>query len=153
MVEDQKASPNNTRITLSKNPFWIKMSFTLSVFFIILASFCMGFFPLHVIAHPIPISYKPLPNEMINFQSTISHEVVIMFSDRPRLKASSLKVIGSDNGRVDNNDLKLVSDKALSVSLINSKLHIGNYAVYWLVFSKDDGFSTKGSYVFSIMKY
>ena len=153
MVEGQKASPNNTRITLSKSPFWIKMSFTLSILFIILSSFCMGFFSLHVIAHPFPISYKPHPNEMINFTSVIPHEVVIMFSDRPEIKASSLKVIGSDNGRVDNNDLKLVSDKALSVSLNNSKLHIGNYAVYWLVFSKDDGFSTKGSYVFSILKY
>ncbi len=112
MVEGQKASPNNTGITASKNSFWIKLSFTLSIFFIILSSFYMGFFSMQVIAHPIPISYKPHPNEVINFTSVIPHEVVIMFSDRPELKASSLKVIGSDNGRVDNNDLKLVSDKA-----------------------------------------
>lgn len=148
MVEGKKASPNNPGITLSKNPFWIKMYFTLSIFFIILSSFCTGFFSLHVLAHPIPIFYKPHPNEMINFTSVIPHEVVIKFTDRPEIKASSLKVIGSDNGRVDNNDLKLVSDKTLSVSLNNSKLHMGSYAVYWLVFSKDDGFSTKGSYVF-----
>ena len=153
MVEDQKVSPNNTGITLSKSPFWIKMSFTLSIFFIILSTFYMGFFSLHVFAHPFPISYKPHPNAKINFASVIPHEVVIMFSDRPEIKASSLKVIGSDNKRVDNNDLKLVADKTISVSLNNSKLHIGNYTVYWLVFSKDDGFSTKGSYVFSILKY
>ena len=113
----------------------------------------MGFFSLQVIAHPFPISYKPHPNETINFTSTIPHEVVIMFTDRPEIKASGLKVIDSDNGRVDNNDLKLVSDKILSVSLNNSKLHIGNYTVYWLVFSKDDGYLTKGSYEFSILKY
>ncbi len=153
MVETKKASPNDTKITFSKSPFGIKMSLTLSILFIILSSFCMGFFSLHVIAHPFPISYKPHPNEKINFTSVIPHEVVIMFTDRPEIKASSLKVIGSDNGRVDNNDLKVVSDKALSVSLNKSKLHIGNYTVYWLVFSKDDGFSTKGSYVFSIFKY
>ncbi len=153
MAEGKKTSPNNTKITLSKSPFWIKMSFALSILFIILSLFCMEFFSLHVIAHPFPISYKPHPNDKINFTSVIPHEVVIMFTDRPEIKASSLKVIGSDNKRVDNNDLKLVSDKALSVSLNNSKLHIGNYTVYWLVFSKDDGFSTKGSYVFSIMKY
>ena len=153
MVEDQKASPNNTGIALSKNSFWIKMSFTLSILFIILSLFCMGFFSLQVIAHPFPISYQPHPNDKINITSVIPQKVVIMFTDRPEIKASSLKVIGSDNGRVDNNDLKLVSDKTLSVSLNNSKLHIGNYTVYWLVFSKDDGFSTKGSYVFSISKY
>ena len=153
MVEGKKTSPNNTKITLSESPFWIKMSFTLSILFIILSSFCMGFFSLNVIAHPFPISYKPDPNDKINLTSLIPHEVVIMFTDRPEIKASSLKVIGSDNGRVDNNDLKLVSDKTLSVSLNKSKLYIGNYTVYWLVFSKDDGFSTKGSYVFSILKY
>ena len=153
MVEDQKASPHNTGIILSKNPEWIKMSLALSIFLIILCSFCMGFFSLQVIAHPFPISYKPHPNEMINFTSVIPHEVVMVFTDRPEIKASSLKVIDSDDERVDNNDLKLVSDKALSVSLNNSKLHMGNYTVYWLVFSKDDGFSTKGSYVFSILKY
>ena len=153
MVEDQKASPNNTGIFLSKNPEWIKMSFALSTFFIILCSFCMVFFSLQVIAHPFPISYKPHPNEMINFTSVIPHEVVMVFTDRPEIKASSLKVIDADDERVDNNDLKLVSDKALSVSLNNSKLHMGNYTVYWLVFSKDDGFSTRGSYVFSILKY
>ena len=153
MVEDQKTSPKNTGITLSKNSFWIKLSFALSIFFIILSSFCMGFFSLQVIAHPFPIYYEPHPNEMINFTPVVPHEVVIMFTDRPVIKASSLKVMSSDNGRVDNNDLKLVSDKTLSVSLNNSKLHIGNYTVYWLVLSKDDGFSTKGSYVFSILKY
>ena len=142
MVEGKKTSPNNTKITLFKNSFWIKMSFTLSILFIILSLFCMGFFSLDVIAHPFPISYKPHPNAKINFTSVIPHEAVIMFSNRPELKASSLKVIGSDNGRVDNNDLKLVADKTISVSLNNSKLHIGNYTVYWLVFSKDDGFST-----------
>ncbi|MDF0680689.1 MAG: copper resistance protein CopC [Candidatus Nitrosocosmicus sp.] len=153
MVEDQKASPNNAGITLSKNSFGIKMSFALSIFLVILSSLCMGVFSLQVIAHPFPISYKPHPNEIINFTPTIPHEVVIMFTDRPEIKASSLKVIDSVNGRVDNNDLKLVSDKILSVSLNNSKLHIGNYTVYWLVFSKDDGYSTKGSYEFSIVKY
>lgn len=122
MVEGNKISPNNTKITLSKSPSWIKLSFTLYIFSIILSLFCMGFFSLHVIAHPFPISYKPHPNDKINFTSVIPQKVVIMFTDRPEIKASSLKVIGSDNGRVDNNDLKLVSDKTLSVSLNNCSI-------------------------------
>jgi len=152
MVEGIKSSPNNTKMILSQATCWIKMSFKLSILFVMLSSLCMGFFSLYVIAHPLPISYKPQPNEMFNFTSGFPHKVVIMFMDRPEIKASSLKVISTDNGRVDNNDLKLECDKALSVSLNESKLHIGNYTVYWIVFSKDDGFSTKGTYVFSIMK-
>ena len=56
-----------------------------------------------------------------------------------------------NNERIDNYDLKISgSDKSLSVSLDKSKLVSGDYTIKWLVFSKDDGFITKGSYIFSI---
>ncbi len=56
-----------------------------------------------------------------------------------------------NNERIDNHDLKLAgSDKSLSVSLDKSKLISGDYTIQWLVLSKDDGFITKGSYIFSI---
>ncbi len=133
-------------------PFWIKMSFTLFILFILLSSLSIGLLCMRVIVHPFPSSYKPHPNEMINLTSIIPHKVVIKFTERPELKTSNFKVIDSDNVRVDNNDLKLISDKTLSVSLDESKLKTGIYTVYWLILPKDDGFLTKGSYIFSIMK-
>ena len=133
-------------------PFWIKMSFTLFILFILLSSLRIGLFCMRVTAHPFPSSYKPHPNEMINLASIIPHKVVIKFTERPELKASNFKVMDSDNVRVDNNDLKLISDKTLSVSLDESKLKIGIYTVYWLILSKDYSFLTKGFYVFSIIK-
>jgi len=50
-------------------------------------------------------------------------EVTITFTERPELRASSIRVIDLYNGRVDNNDLKLTeSEKTISVSLDKSKI-------------------------------
>ena len=88
---------------------------------------------------------------MIDSIQTLPDKVAITFTERPELKASSIRVMNLDNERIDNYDLKLAgSDKALSVSLDKSKLISGDYTIKWLVFSKDDGFITKGSYIFSI---
>ena len=79
-------------------------------------------------------------------------KITITFTERPEVKASNIKVTDSKNTRVDNNDLKTLSndERTLSVSLGKSKIIPGIYTVNWLVLSKDDGHITKGSYVFSI---
>ena len=67
------------------------------------------------------------------------------------MDASTIRVTDSNGTRIDNNDLKLGdSEKELTVSLNASKVVSGDYFVEWFVFSKDDGFITKGSYIFSI---
>ena len=40
--------------------------------------------------------------------------------------------------------------KKLSVSLDKSKIDAGKYIVKWIVLSKEDGYLTKGAYVFSL---
>ena len=106
---------------------------------------------LSVYGHPSPVSYEPRPNQIIYSTQTLPDKVTITFTESLASGAtSSLKVIGSNNERIDNNDLKVLdSGKALSISLDKSKVIPGVYTVNWLVLSKDDGHITKGSYVFS----
>ncbi|MDN5846675.1 MAG: copper resistance protein CopC [Candidatus Nitrosocosmicus sp.] len=95
--------------------------------------------------------YEPQPNQIIDSIQTLPDKVAVTFTERPELKASSIRVMNLNNERMDNYDLKLAaSDKSLFVSLDKSKLISGDYAIKWLVLSKDDGFITKGAYLFSI---
>ncbi len=127
-------------------------------FSIVIISFAIVFFYvigtglpfLSVYGHPSPVSYEPKPNQIINSTQTLPDKVTITFTESIASGASSLKVIGSNNERIDNNDLKVLdSGKSLSISLDKSKVIPGVYTVNWLVLSNDDGHITKGSYVFS----
>lgn len=129
-----------------------KVSFTLIMLFVTIFLSIVMLSLQHVYAHPIPILFNPKPNEIVHIQSILQNEITIAFSERIELKASNIHVIDSNHDRVDKNDLKLKSDKILSVSLDKSKLKTGVFTVYWLVLSKDDGFITKGSYIFSIIQ-
>ncbi|WP_458746697.1 copper resistance CopC family protein [Candidatus Nitrosocosmicus sp. T] len=103
-----------------------------------------------VSGHAGPIAYQPQPNQIINSTQVIPDEVIITFSERPELKVSIIRVTDFNDTRIDNNDLKVGdSEKVLTVKLNKSKLIFGDYTINWLVLSKDDGFITKGSYVFS----
>ncbi len=126
--------------------FSIVISFAIVFFYVIGTSLPF----LSVYGHPIPVSYEPRPNQIINSTQTLPDKVTITFTESFESRASSLKVIGPNNERIDNNDLKVLdSSKALSISLDKSKVIPGVYTVNWLVLSKDDGHITKGSYVFS----
>lgn len=106
---------------------------------------------LSIYGHASPVTYLPEPNEVVDLTQNSLDRVDISFTERPELKASSIKVVDSNNERIDNNDLNLKdSDKTLSISLDKSKIQEkGVYTVNWLVLSKDDGHITKGSFVFS----
>jgi methionine-rich copper-binding protein CopC len=105
--------------------------------------------PVH--GHASPTSYVPKPNEMVNSAEALPDRVSITFTENPEPRASSLKVVNSDNERIDNNDLKVSeSDKSVSVGLDKSKVIPGVYTADWLVLSKSDGHITKGTYVFSV---
>lgn len=107
------------------------------------------FFPVY--SHPNPLSYEPYPNQIIDPIQILPDKVAFTFTERPELKASSIRVMNLNDERIDNYDLKLAgSEKSLSVSLDKSKLITGDYTIKWLVLSKDDGFITKGTYIFSI---
>ena len=125
---------------------FVIISFAIIFFYVIGTSLPF----LSVYGHPSPVSYEPRPNQIINSTQTLPDKVTITFTESPAPGASSLKVIGSNNERIDNNDLKMLdSGKALSISLDKSKVIPGVYTVNWLVLSNDDGHITKGSYVFS----
>jgi len=108
----------------------------------------MSFFPVY--GHANPVTYDPSPNKVFDSSQSLPDKVTITFSEKPEVKASSIKVLNSNNDRIDNNDLKITdSDRALSVSIDKSKITPGIYTVNWAALSKDDGHITKGSYVFS----
>jgi methionine-rich copper-binding protein CopC len=107
---------------------------------------------LQVYGHASPISYVPQPNEEIDLgNETLVNAVTIAFTETPEPRASSLKVVNTDNERVDSDDLTLSdADKSISVSLDKSKVTPGIYTVDWLVLSTEDGHITKGTYVFTV---
>jgi methionine-rich copper-binding protein CopC len=121
------------------------------VIFAILFIMGNGLSSLQVYGHASPITYIPKPNEIIDSVQSTPDKLTISFTESPEPRASSLKVINSNNERIDNNDLQVSdSDKSLSVSLDKSKVVPGIYTTDWLVLSKEDGHITRGSYVFSI---
>lgn len=106
---------------------------------------------LSVYGHANPVTYNPKPNQVFDSTTLVPTQVTITFTEKPEIKASSIKVTDSKNTRVDNNDPKIgASDKEVSVSLDKSKILPGVYTVNWLALSKDDGHITKGAYVFTI---
>ena len=108
----------------------------------------MSFFPVY--GHANPVTYDPSPNKVFDSSQSLPDKVTITFSEKPEVKASSIKVLNSNNERIDNNDLKITdSDRTLSVSIDKSKITQGIYTVNWAALSKDDGHITRGSYVFS----
>ena len=126
------------------------MKFLFVVFFAILYVAGMSISYIPVYGHASPTTYSPTPNQVIK-SKTLPDKVTITFTERPEIRASSIKVIDQNNERIDKNDLKNGdSDKTLIVSLDNSKVVPGLYTVNWACLSKDDGHITKGSYVFTI---
>jgi methionine-rich copper-binding protein CopC len=106
---------------------------------------------LTVHVHASPVSYVPKPNEIADSAEALPDRVSITFTENSEPRTSSLKVINSNNERIDNNDLKVSElDKSVSISLEKSKIVPGAYTADWLVLSKSDGQITKGAYVFSV---
>lgn len=107
---------------------------------------------LPVFGHASPVTYSPAPDEIIDSLKSIPDQVIITFTENPEPRASNIKIMNSNNERIDNNDLKASdSNKSLSVTvtLDSSKIIPGVYTVNWLVLSKDDGHITKGSCFFN----
>lgn len=101
--------------------------------------------------HASPITYIPNTNEIINSVQSVPDKVAIAFTETPEPRASSIKVVNSNNERIDKNDLQ-VSGKTLSISLDKSKVLPGVYTISWSVLSKADGHITRGSYTFSVIE-
>lgn len=153
MVKGNKALSNNKKVLVlyQEELHRINLGLSIAVLFIISLCIVNGIHFLPIYGHPNPLSYEPKPHQIIDSILTLPDKVAITFTERPELKASSIRVMNLNNERIDNYDLKLAgSDKSLSVSLDKSKLISGDYTIKWLAFSKDDGFITKGSYIFSI---
>jgi methionine-rich copper-binding protein CopC len=127
------------------------MNAVVVTFFVILFISGNGLLFWQAYGHASPITYEPSPNEIIDSVQSVPDKATISFTETPEPRASSIKVINSNNERVDNDDLKLVdSEKSLSVSLDKSKMATGTYTTDWIVLSREDGHITKGSFVFSV---
>ena len=102
--------------------------------------------------HAIPSTFSIEPNSILQTDS-IPSELVISFSERPDPQISYIRVVNSQNERIDNDDFT-VSDsnpRQATVTLDTSKLEEdGVYTVSWRALSLDDGHIAQGSYVFGI---
>lgn len=77
--------------------------------------------------------------------------MTLSFIDSPEPRVNSIKILNSNNERIDENDLQVLeAEKSLSISLDKSKVVPGTFTTYWLVLSKNDGHLSKGSYGFSV---
>jgi methionine-rich copper-binding protein CopC len=119
---------------------------------VIFSIFEMSLLCLSVYGHASPTIYNLQQNQIFHSIQSIPDKLTIVFLETPEIKASGIKVINEkNNNRVDKNDLSLsVFEKKLSASLGKSKIHAGKYTVKWIVLSKEDGYLTKGSYIFSL---
>ncbi|MDP8906364.1 MAG: copper resistance protein CopC [Thermoproteota archaeon] len=127
------------------------MNLTIVIFFAIFYLIGTSISIVPVFGHASPITYNPKPNQIINSKQLLPNDVTITFTESPEPRASNLKVMGPNNERIDNNDLKVLeSSKSLSISLDKPKVIPGIYTVNWLVLSKADGHITKGSYAFTL---
>jgi methionine-rich copper-binding protein CopC len=121
------------------------------IFFAILFMMGNSLSFLQVYGHASPTTYEPSPNEIIDSIQSVPDKVTISFTEDPEPRASSIKVVNSNNERIDKNDLQVLdAEKSLSISLDKSKVVPGTYTTDWLVLSKQDGHITKGSYIFSV---
>ena len=86
------------------------------IFFAIFYLIGTGLSFVPVYGHASPITYNPKPNQIIDSKQLLPNGVTITFTESPEPRASSLKVMGPNNERIDNNDLKVLeSSKSLSV--------------------------------------
>ena len=73
---------------------------------------------LPVFGHASPVTYLPEPNEIIDSPKSVPDQVTIAFTENPEPRASSIKIMNSNNERIDNNDLRASdSNESLSVTL------------------------------------
>ena len=103
--------------------------------------------------HAIPSTYSIEPNSILQADS-IPSELVISFSERPDPQISYIRVLNSQNERIDNDDFTVSGSsnpRQAMVTLDETKLEEeGVYTVSWRALSLDDGHIAQGSYVFGI---
>ena len=88
------------------------------IFFAILCMMGNSLLSLQVYGHASPITYEPSPNEIIESIKSVPDKVTISFTEDPEPRASSIKVINSNNERIDKNDLQVLdAEKSLSIPL------------------------------------
>jgi copper transport protein len=145
-------------IILSLYRFKLSLLFSLGVVVVVAwfsiispASTIQNIFPA-AYGHAIPSTYSIEPNSILQRDRTPS-ELVITFSERPDPQISYIRVLNSQNERIDNNDFT-VSDsnpRQAAVTLDTSRLEEdGVYTVSWRALSLDDGHIAQGSYVFGV---
>lgn len=102
--------------------------------------------------HAIPSTYSIEPNSILNRESAPS-QLVISFSERPDPEISYIRVVNSENERIDNDDFTItgLNVRQATVTLDKTKLEEdGIYTVSWRAMSLDDGHIAQGSYVFGV---
>jgi len=102
--------------------------------------------------HAIPSTYSIEPNSILQ-TGAIPSELVLSFSERPDPQTSYIRVLNSQNDRIDNDDFTISSSnpRQATVTLDETKLEQdGVYTVSWRALSLDDGHIAQGSYVFGV---
>ena len=102
--------------------------------------------------HAIPSTYSIEPNSILQ-RDSVPSQLVISFSERPDPKISYIRVVNSENERIDNDDFTISGSnpRQATVTLDKTKLEEdGVHTVSWRALSLDDGHIAQGSYVFGV---
>ena len=75
----------------------------LAIFYLIGTS--LSFVPVY--GHASPITFNPEPNQIITSKQLLPNDVTVTYTESPEARASSLRVIGPNNERRDNNNLNV----------------------------------------------
>ena len=105
-----------------------------------------------VYGHAIPSTFSIEPNSILE-KDSLPSQLVISFSERPDPRISYIRVVNSENERIDNDDFTISDSnpRQAMVTLDTSKLEEdGVYTVSWRALSLDDGHIAQGSYVFGV---
>jgi copper transport protein len=100
-----------------------------------------------VFAHAVPVSSTPDPNAVL---SQPPQEIILRFSERVEMRASSLQVFDTHGQRVDDGQEAVDPRDPWLYRVRLRRLEEGVYTIAWRVMSADDGHVTEGAQVFAV---
>ena len=151
MVSSSSSSSHSSRQRSPSSLSKVLAIIAISGLFIIIITVTQPIVPM-AYGHAIPSTYSIQPNSILEKGSNPS-QLVISFSERPDPQISYIRVLNSQNERIDNDDFTVSGSnpRQAAVTLDTSKLdEDGVYTVSWRALSLDDGHIAQGSYVFGI---
>jgi copper transport protein len=103
--------------------------------------------PSLAFAHAVPVTSTPAPNAVL---SQAPQEIMIRFSERVEMRASSVQVFDTHGRRIDDGQAAVDPRDPWLYRVGLRHAEEGVYTISWRVMSADDGHVTEGAQVFVV---